>query len=233
MRWLIAPLMALLFCISARALAQAEEPSALEVFAADDATFVVQRRRPQGDAIEGFVVDRDALVATLRTRVLEEQGLGKLAHVAAVNPARKPGWGRSLSKVASNSDDEYLGFGSTYAFSHRFATPFERLQARVDLAPLDADAEDGRLLYLLVLGIACTIVLGLYALYRAVAVQVRFAQRRNNFVAAVSHELKTPLTAIRMYGEMLRDDLLFSTKSNHATSPTLQVGRFFGDLIKA
>jgi two-component system phosphate regulon sensor histidine kinase PhoR len=155
------------------------------------------------------VVDRDALVATLRTRVLEEQGLGKLAHVAAVKPARKPAWGSSLSKRNNyDSDDEYLGFGSTYAFSHRFAAPFERLSARVDLAPLDADAEDGRLLYLLVLGLACTIVLGLYALYRAVAVQVRFAQRRNNFVAAVSHELKTPLTAIRMYGEMLRDDLV-------------------------
>jgi signal transduction histidine kinase len=41
-----------------------------------------------------------------------------------------------------------------------------------------------------------------------VAVVVDFAERRNNFVAAVTHELKTPLTAIRMYGEMLRDDLV-------------------------
>ncbi|HKO90397.1 MAG TPA: hypothetical protein VJU61_04550, partial [Polyangiaceae bacterium] len=174
MRLLVALLMVLVSCIGGRVLAQAEEPAALEVFAADDATFVVQRRRAAGDAIEGFVVDRDALVATLRTRVLEEQGLGKLAHVAAVKPARKPAWGSSLAKRNNyESDDEYLGFGSTYAFSHRFAAPFERLQARVDLAPLDADAEDGRLLYLLVLGLACTIVLGLYALYRAVAVQVR------------------------------------------------------------
>jgi signal transduction histidine kinase len=41
-----------------------------------------------------------------------------------------------------------------------------------------------------------------------VAVRVRFAERRSNFVAAVSHELKTPLTAIRMYGEMLRDGMV-------------------------
>ena len=40
------------------------------------------------------------------------------------------------------------------------------------------------------------------------SVAVGFAERRSNFVAAVSHELKTPLTAIRMYGEMLRDDLV-------------------------
>jgi two-component system, OmpR family, phosphate regulon sensor histidine kinase PhoR len=44
------------------------------------------------------------------------------------------------------------------------------------------------------------------------AVQVRFAQRRSNFVAAVSHELKTPLTAIRMYGEMLRDGMVESAE---------------------
>jgi signal transduction histidine kinase len=37
---------------------------------------------------------------------------------------------------------------------------------------------------------------------------VGFAERRNNFVAAVSHELKTPLTAIRMYAEMLRDGIV-------------------------
>jgi signal transduction histidine kinase len=41
-----------------------------------------------------------------------------------------------------------------------------------------------------------------------VAVQIRFAERRNNFVAAVTHELRTPLTSIRMYGEMLRDGMV-------------------------
>jgi signal transduction histidine kinase len=39
-------------------------------------------------------------------------------------------------------------------------------------------------------------------------VAVEYAERRSNFVAAVSHELKTPLTAIRMYGEMLRDGVV-------------------------
>ena len=41
-----------------------------------------------------------------------------------------------------------------------------------------------------------------------VSVVVDYAERRSNFVAAVTHELKTPLTAIRMYAEMLRDGLV-------------------------
>jgi signal transduction histidine kinase len=49
---------------------------------------------------------------------------------------------------------------------------------------------------------------GLLAVYRMVGVAIHFAERRNNFVSAVTHELKTPLTAIRMYGEMLRDGLV-------------------------
>ena len=53
-----------------------------------------------------------------------------------------------------------------------------------------------------------TAAAGLFALYRMVAVRLAFAQRRSNFAAAVSHELKTPLTAIRMYVEMLRDGLV-------------------------
>ena len=37
-----------------------------------------------------------------------------------------------------------------------------------------------------------------------VAARSSLAQERSNFVSAVSHERKTPLTSIRMYGEILR-----------------------------
>ena len=62
---------------------------------------------------------------------------------------------------------------------------------------------------------------GLFALYRMVAVRLAFAQRRSNFAAAVSHELKTPLTAIRMYVEMLRDGLVPSEEKRREYYVTL------------
>ncbi len=46
---------------------------------------------------------------------------------------------------------------------------------------------------------------GFYALYRLGAKQIELARQQQDFVSAVSHELKTPLTSIRMYGEMLRE----------------------------
>ena len=48
------------------------------------------------------------------------------------------------------------------------------------------------------------LALGTWLLYRLGLRQMRLAQQQQDFVSAVSHELKTPLTSIRMYGEMLR-----------------------------
>jgi signal transduction histidine kinase len=46
---------------------------------------------------------------------------------------------------------------------------------------------------------------GLYFIYRSAAAEVVLSQKRQDFVSAVTHELKTPLTSIRMYSEMLED----------------------------
>ncbi len=43
---------------------------------------------------------------------------------------------------------------------------------------------------------------------RSMAAEVRLARQKTSFVANVSHELKTPLTSIRMYAEMLQEGRL-------------------------
>ncbi len=46
---------------------------------------------------------------------------------------------------------------------------------------------------------------GVLALYRLGVRQIDLVRQQQDFVSAVSHELKTPLTSIRMYSEMLRE----------------------------
>jgi signal transduction histidine kinase len=53
---------------------------------------------------------------------------------------------------------------------------------------------------------------GFYALYRLGLGQIRLARQHRDFVSAVSHELKTPLTSIRMYSEMLKSGMAEADK---------------------
>ena len=46
---------------------------------------------------------------------------------------------------------------------------------------------------------------GFIIFYRLGHSQIQLARQQQDFVSAVSHELKTPLTSIRMYGEMLKE----------------------------
>jgi signal transduction histidine kinase len=96
-----------------------------------------------------------------------------------------------------------------FVYEHTFADPFVDLATRLTLRPLPGIGGAGYVYALSALLVAA-MVTGLLAIYRMVAVAIGFAERKSNFVAAVSHELKTPLTAIRMYGEMLRDGIVGS-----------------------
>ena len=60
--------------------------------------------------------------------------------------------------------------------------------------------------YLIGVTLLLTLVLsgGCYIIYRYGVGQVSLFRQQQDFVSAVSHELKTPLTSIRMYSEMLK-----------------------------
>jgi len=86
---------------------------------------------------------------------------------------------------------------------------------------------------------------GFFALYRLGLRQLALAAQQQNFIAAVSHELKTPLTSIRMYGELLRAgwasedkkreyyDFIFdeSERLSRLIANVLQLARFERDAL--
>jgi signal transduction histidine kinase len=61
---------------------------------------------------------------------------------------------------------------------------------------------------LLLIVVSSVIAIGVFILYRAGTKQILLSEERLNFVSAVSHELKTPLTSILMYSEMLKEGMV-------------------------
>lgn len=172
--------------------------------------------RPEGALRQGLVVDVPALGAWLRAR----------------GPAQVPG---AALAFAGDPEDALAGAGP-FRYRHRFAEPFDALEATLALAPLGGVAGPGPL-YALTTLLALTATAGLFALYRMAALAMAFAERRSNFVAAVTHELKTPVTAIRLYGEMLRDDLVPSDEKRREyyrtiTAESERLGRLVDDVLE-
>jgi signal transduction histidine kinase len=146
---------------------------------------------------QGVLLDEDRLGQWLEQQVVAGGGLAGSLRL---------NFGRTGSTGLATSD--------RYSYAHAFAEPFDDFVLRLGVAPLRGTGSDFSIHALAVL--LCIVALvGVIALYRMIAVVVHFAERRNNFVAAVSHELKTPLTSIRMYAEMLRDGLVPSEEKRN------------------
>jgi signal transduction histidine kinase len=79
---------------------------------------------------------------------------------------------------------------------------------RVVMPPPEAQKVNSRQTFLVVALVAALVftLLAGYLLWRDVQRDLRLAEMRSQFVSSVTHELKTPLTAIRMFTETLRLD---------------------------
>ncbi len=92
----------------------------------------------------------------------------------------------------------------TLVLQQRLSNPFSDLQLIFSVVTLP-QGPGGTLITrvsLLIFGLLLVIFLWLY---RVGIRQLRLAQQQQDFIASVSHELKTPLTSIRMFSEMLRE----------------------------
>ena len=183
---------------------------------ADEHTLLLYRSvfRSEGAVRQGLALDVGGLGDWLRARGPDRVPGATLAFAEAIAPAS----------------------AGAYRYRHRFAEPFDALSGSLALAPLGGVAGAGPL-YALSALLALTATAGLFALYRMAALAMAFAERRSHFVAAVTHELKTPVTAIRLYGEMLRDDLVPSDEKRREyyrtiTAESERLGRLVDDVLE-
>lgn len=153
--------------------------------------------------VQGALIEPEAFLSAL----IEDAFRTSVLH-GAVN--LHVTWGdRSLTTFGAPSQRYDLsGRGTlpsgTIVYRGRLAEPFGALRLVFDAARLQTPPA-ATLVVWLGLSLALVLIAGSWGLYRLGLRQLGLVRQQQDFVAAVSHELKTPLTSIRMYSEMLRE----------------------------
>jgi len=176
----------------------------LEFSLLDSGHFVLYRKvwRDGERYIQGFVVDQAAF---LQDTIGSQFAGTTLSGMASLNVAYE---GVMISGFSGSSADRYAssatGFDGELLYRNRLTAPLNSLELIFRINHLPAGAGAG------VLGWVTLVLLlvflgGFTAMYRVGLSQINLARQQQDFVASVSHELKTPLTSIRMYGEILKE----------------------------
>ncbi len=104
---------------------------------------------------------------------------------------------------------------SDFILDRGFPSPFSFLKATLTCSQIPRSA-GRRTLNVMLIVLAVIVLIGLFAIYQSARAIEDLSERRSLFVSSVTHELKTPLTNIRMYIEMLEQGIAKSPDREQA-----------------
>ncbi len=115
--------------------------------------------------------------------------------------------GREIERVESGVSTQ----DPKFILQRAFPPPFAFLNATLSCEQIPRSAGRQTLMVMMAV-LAAIFLIGLFAIYKSAQTLVDLSERRSQFVSSVTHELKTPLTNIRMYIEMLAQGIAKDTE---------------------
>jgi signal transduction histidine kinase len=179
------------------------EVAPLQSLMISDGTFFIFRRIAINNQIfrQGFVLQVEPFLRHLSATHFDTQPMAAFTGLKLDVVAN----GHSAMAIRSGQWKETGDFITR----RTFPAPFDFLSAGMQAVAIPPSPVRRSLdVALAVLGII--MFLGLIAIYQSTRTVVDLSERRSQFVSSVTHELKTPLTNIRMYIEMLEQGIAAS-----------------------
>ena len=143
--------------------------------------------------VQGAIIDKAMFFEVLVAAEYRATGLSQVSHLAL-------GFDGDVFRIIGRDD----ALSGSLLYRASLSAPFSALELLFTVTRLPI-GPGGRTLAWSAAVLAAVLVLGFGFIYRLGVRQIQLNRQQQDFVAAVSHELKTPLTSIRMYGEMLRE----------------------------
>ncbi len=124
---------------------------------------------------------------------------------------------RDPDKTPVYGNEPASGVPATSRFASVTGLPWDIIVANADPEAVLSQFAQRRRLMIMGLGIlAVLVVAASYLIGRAVSRELAAARLQSDFVSAVSHEFRTPLTSMRQFTEMLVEDESLSTDKRRA-----------------
>jgi signal transduction histidine kinase len=178
------------------------EVDPLEFSLLDSGHFVLFRKvwRDGERYIQGILINQGQFVQGSIGTLFDETGLSAMSNliVAYQDDVIETRHGNRYAAYTAEAFDGAL------LYRTRLSAPFNSLELIYSINGLPP-GPGATVLGWVTLVLAIVFLGGFYTLYRLGLSQINLARQQQDFVSAVSHELKTPLTSIRMYGEMLKE----------------------------
>jgi signal transduction histidine kinase len=185
--------------------------------------------------IQGVLLDRARFVEQAVASPYRASSLDAMSDVAVTYRGRALATLRAASGGASYESRAGAGLVGSLLHRARLSPPFGDLELAFSVSQLPS-APGGLLLLWISVTLAAVLCGGFFFMYRFAAGQLRLARQQQDFVSAVSHELKTPLTSIRMYGEMLKagwaDDAKKQTYYDYIHSESERLSRLIDNVLQ-
>jgi len=180
------------------------EIDAFEFSMLDSGHFVLFRKvwRDGERYVQGLLIEQQVFLHGVVDSLFRQTALARMSDLIVAYQ------GEVFSAFSAAQSRNYISRASELSgallYQSRISGPFSDLELIFSVKRLPAGPGASVIAWLS--GILLLVLFGgMVLMYRLGGAQIDLSRQQQDFVSAVSHELKTPLTSIRMYGEMLRE----------------------------
>ncbi|WP_440876358.1 sensor histidine kinase [Thalassotalea sp. PLHSN55] len=168
----------------------------------------------QHHKIQGFIVEQDAYLQKLLSEHLEQghfdSDVQMRLKVIHLDKSIHQYFHYSISNEQTQvvlSNEPITSLEKKYIFHGYLIAPFQQIQLMFTTNNYHLGSASEFIIFFFIILIT-VLVTGFLGIYWVGIKQIELTEQRMNFVSSVSHELKTPLTSILMYAEMLKAEMV-------------------------